>query len=83
MRTLGSEEKVIRFAQWVNEIHDLGSWALGADGFFLDDVKIVLRKSLGVRRDGQFDHGGALGGGWWMMMLFMIRRSGDDDGLRQ
>lgn len=44
---LGSEEKATRFAQWINEIHNwgLGSWADG----FLDDVKIVLRKSLGAR----------------------------------
>lgn len=43
---LGSEEKVMRFAEWVNEIHNwgLGSWADG----FLDDVKILLRKSLGA-----------------------------------
>ncbi|MCJ1344524.1 hypothetical protein MMC31_002727 [Peltigera leucophlebia] len=40
---LRSEEKVMRFAQWVNEIHN---WGLGpwADGF-VDDVKTVMRKS--------------------------------------
>lgn len=43
----GSEEMVIRFAQWVNEIHNwgLGSWADGV----IDDIKIVLRNSLGAR----------------------------------
>lgn len=41
---LGSEEKVMRFAQWLNEIHNwgLGPWADGV----LDDVKIVLMKKL-------------------------------------
>ena len=43
----GSEEMVIKFAQWVNEIHNwgLGSWADG----IIDDIKIVLRNSLGAR----------------------------------
>ena len=43
----GSEEMVIRFAQSVNEIHNwgLGPWADGV----LDDIKIVLRNSLGAR----------------------------------
>lgn len=41
---LGSEEKVMTFAEWINEIHNwgLGSWADGS----LDDLKILLRKSL-------------------------------------
>lgn len=43
---LGSEEKVMRFAEWVNEIHNwgLGSWT----DAFLDDVKILLRESSGA-----------------------------------
>lgn len=43
----GSVETVIRFAQWVNEIHHwgFGSWADG----IVDDIKIVLRNILGAR----------------------------------
>lgn len=43
---LGSEEKVMRLAQWVNEIHNwgLGPWADGV----VDDLEIVLGKSLGT-----------------------------------
>lgn len=43
----GKEEMVIRFAQWVNEIHNwgLGSWTDG----IVDDIKIVLRNSMGAR----------------------------------
>lgn len=38
---------VIRFAQWINEIHNwgLGSWADG----IVNDIKIVLRNSMGAR----------------------------------
>ncbi len=52
---LGSEGKVMRLAQWVNEIHNwgLGSWADG----FVDDVKIMLRKNSGGERGGFADYG--------------------------
>lgn len=44
---LGSGEKVVRLAQWLNEIHNwgLGPWADGV----VDDLEIVLGKSLGAR----------------------------------
>lgn len=37
---LGSEEKVMRFAQWLNEIHNWAFGPLGRWVFFLDNVKI-------------------------------------------
>lgn len=54
---LGSEEKVMRFTQWINEIHN---WGLGpwADGF-LDDVEDCVEEEFRSAGGGRFDHGRA------------------------